>query len=332
MLTLLARQVWSSHTALLAGVLSALDPFPKHYVTRILSEVLAGFLLVLAAYLFVRAWQERGPRWWAATGLATAALTLTRPLHVLVLPLVALAAVGSRGDWTARLRRLGALVAASAVLLVPWLGWTAAATGAPVLTSFGEGWNLLLAAHGEGLHHTTVEVESSPSYQRDFRSVHRLAPSVHSLRTDPDAHPRYLRHADAELRSRARDEYLHRLGAEPLTVLWEIGYRSYFLWQAHEDWVQPGWLLPLLRGLDWLTLALAAAGTALALRAGGAARALALFLLLFTLVNGLHHVEARYAMPVRSLYVCFVALVLVRASRSASRGRETPASTIGGVT
>ena len=68
------------------------------------------------------------------------------------------------------------------------------------------------------------------------------------------------------------------------------------------------------------------------LRRGGAAGALGIFLLAFTLVNGIHHVEARYAMPVRGLYLAFVASVLVEASRSARSGKKTPARTIGGVT
>jgi 4-amino-4-deoxy-L-arabinose transferase-like glycosyltransferase len=331
-LTFLARRLWSERTALVAGGLTALDPFPKHYVTRILSEVLAGLLLAVAAYLLVRAWQERSGRWWAAAGLAVAALTLTRPVFGLALPLVALAALLTRGRVSERLRRLGAFAGTAAVLLVPWFGWTSAATGAPVLSSFGEGWNLLIAAHGEGYHRTAVKVETSAAYLRDFDSVHRFAPSADRLRRDPDAHPRYLRRADDEQRRLATNLYLHRLRTEPLKVFWEMVYRSYFLWQAHEDWVQPGWLLPVLRGADWLTLLLAAAGVGLALRRGGAARALGVFLLVFTLANGIHHVEARYAMPVRGLYLAFVASVLVGASRSASSGRKTPARTIGGVT
>lgn len=321
------RRLWSERLALFAGALSALDPFTKHYVTRILSEVLAGFLVALTAYAFVRAWQERSARWWVATGVAAAALTLTRPLFGLAIPLLALAALP-------RLRLLGAVLAGSALLLAPWLGWTAATTGRPALSSFGEGWNLLIAAHGEGLDRTSVQVERSPSYRQDFLSIHRFAPSAAALRTDPDAHPRYLVKADSEQRRLAKNLYLHRLGHEPWTVLGEIAYRSYFLWEAHEDWVQPGWLLPFLRALDWLSLVLAAAGAWLALRRGGAARALAAFLLVFTIVNGIHHVEARYAMPVRGLYLGFAALALFHlwARRSPSTGRNTPASTIGGVT
>jgi 4-amino-4-deoxy-L-arabinose transferase-like glycosyltransferase len=321
------RRLWSERFALFAGAISALDPFPKHYVTRILSEVLAGFLVAVTAYAFVRAWQERSARWWAATGTAAAALTLTRPLFVLAIPLLALAALP-------RPRLLAAVLAGSALLLVPWLGWTTAVTGRPALSSFGEGWNLLLAAHGEGLHHTAVQIERSASYQRDFASVHRFAPTVRELRTNPDAHPRYLVKADSEQRQLAEDLYGHRLAHEPWQVAWEVIYRSYFLWEAHEDWVQPGWLLPFLRALDWISLVLAAVGGWFALRAGGAARALAVFLLVFTFVNGLHHVEARYAMPVRGLFLAFAALALSQlwTRRSPRTGRNTPARTIGGVT
>lgn len=321
------RRLWGERLALFAGAVSALDPFTKHYVTRILSEVLAGLLVAVTAYAFVRAWQQRSARWWVATGVAAAALTLTRPLFGLAIPLLALAALP-------RLRLLGAVLAGSALLLAPWLGWTAAATGRPAVSSFGEGWNLLIAAHGEGLHRTAVQVERSPSYRRDFFSVHRFAPSAEALRSDPDAHPRYLVKADSEQRRLAKDLYLHRLGHEPWNVLWEVAYRSYFLWEAHEDWVQPGWLLPFLRALDWLSLALAAMGAFFALRRAGPARPLAVFLLVFTIVNGLHHVEARYAMPVRGFYLGFAALALAQlwARRSPRTGRNTPARTIGGVT
>ncbi|MDX6483533.1 MAG: hypothetical protein QOE95_1304, partial [Gaiellaceae bacterium] len=77
---------------------------------------------------------------------------------------------------------------------------------------------------------------------------------------------------------------------------------------VHEDWIQPSWLVPPLKVADWLALALAGLGIALGLRRDGATRALALFLLTFTALNALHHVEARYAIPVRSLYLAFVAL------------------------
>jgi 4-amino-4-deoxy-L-arabinose transferase-like glycosyltransferase len=308
LVALTARRLWSERAGLLAGFLAAVDPFPKHYVPRVLTEALAGFLVAAAAYAFVRAWQDRAPAWWTLTGLATAALALTRPLFVLVVPLVVLVAV-LRRSWGGA----AACAAACTLLLAPWLAWEGDVTGRVTMASFGEGWNLLLAAHGEGLHRTAVEVERSPAYVRDFDSVHRFAPSAAALRTAPEAHPHYLARADAEQRRLAEHLYWKRLRHEPLTVLGEVAYRGYFLWMAHEDWVQPRGFVWLLRALDWLVLALAAVGAALAFRLGGAGRALALFLVLFTLVNAVHHVEARYAMPVRGLYVAFVALALLAA-------------------
>jgi 4-amino-4-deoxy-L-arabinose transferase-like glycosyltransferase len=317
LLALTARRLWGERVGLLAGALAALDPFPKHYVPRILSEALAGFLVAVAAYAFVRAWQSRSPSWWAAAGAATAGLTLTRPLFVLGVPLVVLAALLVR-SW----RGAAACAAACALLLGPWLAWEASATGKVTVASFGEGWNLLIAAHGEGYGDSAVEVERSPSYVHDFVSVHRFAPSAAALRRDPEAHPHYLARADAEQRRLARALYGKRLRDEPLTVLGEVAYRGYFLWMAHTDWVQPRGFVWVLRALDWLTLLLAATGAALADRLGGPGRALALFLLLFTLVNALHHVEARYAMPARGLYVAFAGLAVLELLRRARAPRE----------
>jgi hypothetical protein len=100
-----------------------------------------------------------------------------------------------------------------------------------------------------------------------------------------------------------------------LTVAGEISYRAYFLWMVHEDWIQPSWLVPLLKLADWLALGLALIGTAIGLRRDGITRAFALFLLAFTALSALHHVEARYAIPARSLFLAFVALGLAATVR-----------------
>jgi 4-amino-4-deoxy-L-arabinose transferase-like glycosyltransferase len=313
MLTL--RRIWDRRLALLGGILVALDPFTKHYVPRVLSEALAIFLVAAAAYCFARAWQERSWPWWGALGVATAALTLTRPLFLFGIPLGVLAALVRSGLPRSRIAAGAATAVCAGVLLAPWLAWTHAATGRFAVSSIGEGWKLLIAAHGEGLHRTAVQVENDPSYAHDFASVHRFAPPVAELVRDPNAHPRYLVRAESEQRRLALKLYGKRLHAEPVTVLGEIGYRAYFLWMVHEDWIQPSWLVPLLKAADWLVLALAGLGIALGLRRDGVTRAFALFLLVFTLLNALHHVEARYAIPVRSLYLACVALGLASVAR-----------------
>ena len=313
MLTL--RRIWDERLALLGGVFVALDPFTKHYVPRVLSEVLAIFLVAAGAYCFARAWQERSWPWWGAFGLAVAALTLTRPLFLFAIPLGVLAAIARQNLGRRRLGAAAATAVCAGILLAPWLVWTHAATGRFAVSSFGEGWNLLIAAHGEGLHRTAVQVENDPAYAHDFNAVHRFAPTAAELRLDPTAHPRYLARAESEQRRLALDLYRSRFQDEPVTVLGEIGYRAYFLWMVHEDWIQPSWLVPLLKLADWVVLALALVGVALGLRRGGITRAFALFLLVFTALSALHHVEARYAIPVRSFFLAFVALGFAAAVR-----------------
>ena len=310
LLMLTLRRIWDERLALVGGLLFALDPFTKHYVPRVLSEVLAIFFVAAGAYCFARAWQERSWPWWGAFGLTAAALTLTRPLFVFVIPLGVLGALARQDLPRRRLGTAAATAVCAGGLLVPWLAWTHAATGRVVVSSFGEGWNLLIAAHGEGLHRTAVQVENDPAYVRDFNAVHRFAPAASKLRRDRSAHPRYLARAESEQRRLALDLYRSRFQDEPVTVLGEIGYRAYFLWMVHEDWIQPFWLVPLLKLADWLALGLALIGAAIGLRRDGVTRAFALFLLAFTALSALHHVEARYAIPVRSLFLAFVALGL----------------------
>jgi 4-amino-4-deoxy-L-arabinose transferase-like glycosyltransferase len=307
LLALTVRRWWGPRLGLAAAGLYALDPYSKHYVTLILTEALAGTLVCAGAYALTRAWQERAPAWWAAAGGLAAALTLVRAVFVLAVPLVLLAAL-VRG----RIRGAAAGLAAAAVLLVPWLAWTASVTGRPVLATYGEGFNLLVAAHGEGHGRPFEEVTADPAFVRDFERSHPRFPTAAELRADPEAHPRYVLEADDELRSAARAEYRRRLGDEPLRVAWESVYRMGFLWSAHRDWYQPerDWLRSLLAAVDWLALLLAAAGVALAFRRGGPARATGIFLLAYTAVLGVHHVEARFAMPVRGLMLAFVVLAL----------------------
>jgi hypothetical protein len=316
------RRWWGESLGLLAAALYALDPYSKHYVSLVMSEALAGAAAIATAYAYTRAWQERSARWWAAAGALAAALTLVRAVFVLAVVLVVAAALLRSGP---RLRSAAAAAGAAALLLVPWLGWTASVTGRPVLASYGQGYNLLVAAHGEGPGRTFAEVTATPAFLRDFTAPHRLFPTAAELRADPQAHPRYVREADAILAGRARAEYRERLADEPARVAWEALYRMAFLWWAHEDWYQPdGVALTVLRAFDWALIVLALAGMGLAVRRGGPPRGIAVALVAYTVVLGLHHVEARFAMPVRGLMLAFVGLALaelaprVRALRPAT--------------
>ena len=315
---------WGPRLALASGALYAVDPYSKRYVALLLTEVLAGTLLLACAYLLTRAWRTGSPRWWVGAGLTAGALTLTRVVLVLVPVLLVVAAIVARRRAVAS---AAAAAAAAAVFLVPWVAWTSSVAGEPVLASYGEGYNLLLAAHGEGLERTQTDLLADPSFRRDVEAAHATAPDARALSTDPTAHPRYVVRADDEMRSRALDRYGDRLGEHPLQVAWEVVYRAFFLWNAHEDWYQPGgiWLLGL-RAIDWVLIVLGGLGATLALRRGPpVARAVVIFALLYTLAMALHHVEARFALPLRGFQFAFVCLALATLTAALRDRRALPA-------
>ncbi len=189
LLALTVRRWWGVTPGVLAEAVYALDPYSKHYVTLVVTETLATFVAVACAYAFTRAWHERAAGWWAATGGLAAGLTLVRPALLVAVPLAALAALLRPPQ---RLRGALAAALAAAFLLVPWLAWTNHVTGKPVLSNWGEGFNLLLAAHGEGLGHEAAEIESESAFRADFAAPRSTAPTAKELLRDPYAHPRYL--------------------------------------------------------------------------------------------------------------------------------------------
>jgi 4-amino-4-deoxy-L-arabinose transferase-like glycosyltransferase len=309
LLAFTVRRWWGERAALVATALYALDPYSKRYVVLILSEAAAALLALATAYAFTRAWQDRAARWWAAAAAAAAALTLVRAVFALAVPLLVLAALVRRE----RVLAVAASVGAAAALLVPWLAWTHTVTGHTVLANWGEGYNLLWAAHGEGYGRAASEVEASQPFQRDLEQTRASFPSEQALRTDPEAHPRYLADADRALRERAWTVYGERLRDAPADVAGEVMYRAGFLWSAHEDWYQPGGAGELaLQLVDALVALLALVGIVLAVARRGPGALVGAFLLAYTLVLALHHVEARFTIPLRGLFLAFAAFALVQ--------------------
>ena len=316
LLILTVRRWWGENVALLGGLLYAVDPWSKHYVSLVLSETLAGTVALALLYLFTRAWER--PSWarWLAAGALAGALSLVRAVFVFVPVLLVLAAFARRGTTRERLTRAVATAAASAVLIVPWLAWTHSVVGRATMSVWGEGYNLVLAASGEGHGTTAGDVEADPAFQARMDRIRAQVPSAEEISADPTAHPRYLSRADEQVRDDALELYRERLADEPLDVLWDSLYRMWFLWNAHEDWYQPSGaaLLPF-RALDAALIVLALIGAAIAVARGGAGRAAVAFLAAYTLVLGTHHVEARFAMPLRGLFLSLVALAVAAAWR-----------------
>jgi Dolichyl-phosphate-mannose-protein mannosyltransferase len=311
LLILTVRRWFDERVGLLAGLLYAIDPWSKHYVALVLTEALAGFLVLATAYMFTRAWQSGRLITWAGTAALAASLALVRAVFVLVPPLVAVAALFRAGVTRERLLRAGAALSAAAALIVPWLAWTDHVGGRATMAVWGEGYNAILAASGEGRGRTWSDIEADPAFSARLERIRATIPGAAELRRDPTAHPRYLANADHELRTAAGDLYRERLRDEPQQVAWEFIYRMWFLWAAHTDWYQPGGLLEwALLALDWVLLALALFGSAVALRRGGPARAVVVGVGVYTVVVATHHVEARFGIPLRGLYLGFVAVAL----------------------
>ncbi len=315
----------SRTVALAGGALYALDPFSKRYAWLVMTEATAALLMAVTFFFFARAVRTRSRRSWAAAGAAAAATTLARPVFVMLIPLLLLAILAF--ERRRRYVSAFAVLAAAAIVLAPWLAWTTAVVGRPILATYTEGMALLEGAWGQGYHRRSGEVERDPAFLAKLAAVHRFAPSVETLRHDPNAHAKYLDRADAELRRDAIRRYDTRLGNDVSGVAWNIAYRAYFIWDAHDDWYQPRALLPLLRLADWLALALAAAGAVLiGRRYGRAAACIPLFLLTYAFFSALHLTEARFGIPVRTLYLSLVAVagvevvqLLRRSLRGASR-------------
>jgi hypothetical protein len=311
LLMLTVRRWWGDGVALLGGLLYAVDPWSKHYVALVLSETVAGTVAIALLYAFTRAWER--PTWarWLGAGALAGALALVRAVFVIGPLLLVLAALVRSGTTRERLTRAAATAAASAVLIVPWLAWTHSVVGRATMSVWGEGYNLVLAASGEGHGTTAADVEADPAFQARMNRIRAEVPSAQEIVDDPTAHPRYLARADEEVRDDAFDLYRARLSDEPLDVVWDDVYRMWFLWNAHEDWYQPsGAALVPFRALDAVLVFLALIGAAIALGRGGAGRAVVVFLAAYTLVLGTHHVEARFAMPLRGVFLSLVALAL----------------------
>ena len=313
------RRWWGENVALFAGLLYAIDPWSKHYVALALSETLAGTVALAGVYAFTRAWERPDWRRWAFVGGLAGLLALVRAVFVFAAPLAVAGAALRRGTMRERTARAVAAGLASAVLVVPWLAWTDTVVGRATMSVWGEGYNLVLAANGEGHGRTSAEVEADPTFQARMERVRATLPSEEELLRDPTAHPKYLSRADELVRDDALELYRERLAEEPLQVLWECAYRMWFLWNAHEDWYQPGGAAQWgLRALDVVLVVLALFGAALAFARGGAARGVVVLLAAYTLILGTHHVEARFAIPLRGVFLSLVAVALatVRAQRA----------------
>ncbi len=127
-----------------AGLLLGLHPGLILYCTLVMTEPLAGFLLLLTGYLGWKLGHLR--RGALLCGVVLALSTFVRPQSLLAAPLL-LALF--RGPWLRRLSQLALTGVMSACLLAPWTLRNCLVLDGCTLVSTNGGWNLAISALSE---------------------------------------------------------------------------------------------------------------------------------------------------------------------------------------
>ena len=139
-----ALEILGRRRARVAGVLVALHPGLVLYCALVMTEPLAGFLVLLTGYLARKAGNYRFGG--IASGIALAASAFVRPQSLLTAPLLLLLFPGSLR------RRFGQSALADATCLALLLPWTirncAVLDGCAIISTNG-GWNLAIGALSE---------------------------------------------------------------------------------------------------------------------------------------------------------------------------------------
>ena len=151
----LAVRATSVTRARAAGALTAAHPGLIVYTALLMTEPLAGFGLLLAAWLFLRE-RDRPARAGAMAGVVLGLSTLVRPPSLLLAPalfFLARRAEGAGGEgqsrrWAWALRLVGPAVAAGVAVftVLPWTLRNCRVMDGCAFVSTNAGWNLMIGA------------------------------------------------------------------------------------------------------------------------------------------------------------------------------------------
>jgi 4-amino-4-deoxy-L-arabinose transferase-like glycosyltransferase len=131
----------SRRRAQIAGALVALHPGLVLYCTLVMTEPLAGFLVLLTGYLARKAGKSRFGA--VASGVALAASAFVRPQSLITGPLLLLLFPGS---WRRRLAQTAVAGATCVLLIAPWAVRNCVVLDGCALISTNGGWNLAIGA------------------------------------------------------------------------------------------------------------------------------------------------------------------------------------------
>jgi 4-amino-4-deoxy-L-arabinose transferase-like glycosyltransferase len=141
------RRVGGARAGVVAAVVAAFYPYFWSTDLLVLSETLVALVTAWIVIMAYRYWERPNVRRAVWVGVAIAAAALTRAEMILLLPLLGLPLVW-RGDGgtPARLRRIGALTAATIIPILPWVVYNLERFDEPVLLSTGDGATFVIAS------------------------------------------------------------------------------------------------------------------------------------------------------------------------------------------
>lgn len=211
---LVARRLAGRRAALVAAALFAIYPNLIFHTGVLLGETLYNFLfLAFLAVVLAKPWTVAfSTRRALASGVLLGLAVMVRPISLAVIPVLALAWLWARKDWSIAFRWSAALLAGVTLCIVPWTIRNQVRLGAFVPISTNTGDNLCIG-HGEGAtgSFTTLDACKVPYPFTDGISA-ELA-------------------SDKAKQRIARHDLLANLDREP----WLMWRRTYFMWVRDGD-------------------------------------------------------------------------------------------------
>ncbi len=141
------RRLFGPAVGLLTALWLALFPNLIFHTATYLTETLFNFLVMAALLVLVSFdWRDRpfDPRRLLLFGALLGLSVLVRPIALLLLPLLFVVWLGAGFGWRRSVNGIGAVLVATAVIIVPWSIRNAVAMDAPVVISTNVGDNLCM--------------------------------------------------------------------------------------------------------------------------------------------------------------------------------------------
>jgi len=241
---------------LLAAGLAAICGVFIFYDVQILKESLAVSLVSFLLWALASARATGKSRTWFAAGLLCGLIALLRENMLLVVPFLCLLTLGRNGRKLAWLRRSGALLAGTALILLPVAVRNGLVGGVFLPTTFQAGTNFYIGNNPEadGTYRPIVPGKQMPEFER--KEPIRIAEKETGRRLSPSEVSRFWMRRGLDWAKRHPADFL-KLQARKFLLFW-----SWYEWPDAVDYyyvktVSPVLRLPLLEYGTVFLLALA---------------------------------------------------------------------------